>query len=104
MNMALFQVLITNTPSFPTAIRRVQSSVISRVLNTLQSYFQRQIELGRMRPCDIEMATRTFMGSIVAFLLLRHILQDERVRAMPVETFVDGITDIVLHGILPADK
>ena len=104
MNMALFKVLITNTPSFPTAIRRVQSRVISRVLNTLQSYFQRQIELERMRPCDTEMATRTFMGSIVAFLLLRHILQDERVRALPVETFVDGITDIVLHGILPADK
>ena len=104
MNMALFKVLITNTPSFPAAIHRVQSSVISRVLNTLQSYFQRQIELGRMRPCDTEMATRTFMGSIVAFLLLRHIVQDERVRALPVETFVDGITDIVLHGILPADK
>jgi AcrR family transcriptional regulator len=104
MNMALFKVLITNTPSFPTAIRRVQSRVISRVLNTLQNYFQRQIELGRMRPCDTEMATRTFMGSVVAFLLLRHILQDERMRALPVETFVDGITDIVLHGILPADK
>ncbi len=104
MNMALFKVVITNTPSFPAAIRRVQSSVISRILNTLQSYFQRQIELGRMRPCDTEMATRTFMGSIVAFLLLRHIVQDEVVRALPVETFVNGITDIVLHGVLPGDK
>jgi hypothetical protein len=96
--------MITNTPSFPAAIRHVESGVINRVLGMVQSYFQRQIELERMRPCDTEMATRTFMGSIVAFLLLRHILQDERVRALPVETFVDGITDIVLHGILPADK
>lgn len=104
MNTALFKVMITNTPSFPTAIRRVQSGVINRVLGTLQSYFQRQIELGRMRPCDTGMVTRTFMGSVVAFLLLRHVLQDERVRELSVEMFVNGITDVVLHGILPADK
>jgi hypothetical protein len=70
----------------------------------VQNYFQRQIELGLMRPCDTELVARTFMGSIVAFLLLRHILQDERGRELPVETFVNGMTDIVLHGILPADK
>ena len=104
MNLALFKIVLANTPSFPAAVRRVQSSVVSRVLGTVQSYFQHQIELGQMRPCDTEMATRTFMGSVVAFMLLRHILQDERGRALPVETFVDGITDIVLHGILPSDK
>jgi TetR/AcrR family transcriptional repressor of mexJK operon len=104
MNTALFKVVITNTPSFPTALRRVQSGVVNRVLNTVQGYFQRQIELGRMRPCDTEMATRTFMGSVVAFLLLRHVLQEERGRELSVETFADGVTDVILHGILPSDK
>jgi len=104
MNTALFKVMITNTPSFPATIRRVQSGVVNRVLGTVQSYFQHQIELGRMRPCDTEMVTRTFMGSVVAFLLLRHVLQDERGRELSVETFVDGVTDVVLHGILPSDK
>ena len=104
MNIALFKVVVTNTPSFPTAVRRVQSSVISRILNTLESYFQRQIELGRMRPCDTEMVTRTFMGSVVAFLLLRHVLQDERGRELSVEAFIEGVTDVILRGILPADK
>jgi hypothetical protein len=96
--------MITNTPSFPAAIRRVQAGVVNLVLSSLQNYFQRQIELGRMRPCDAEMVTRTFMGSVVAFLLLRHVLQEERGRGLSVETFVDGVTDVVLHGILPADK
>ena len=104
MNTALFKVVITNTPSFPTAIRRVQSGVINRVLGTLQDYFQRQIKLGRMRRCDTEMVTRTFMGSVMAFLLLRHILQDERGREISVEAFVTGVTDVILHGILSADK
>jgi len=104
MNTALFKVMITNTPSFPPAIRRIQSVVINRVLNTVQGYFQNQIELGRMRPCDTEIVVRTFMGSVVAFLLLRHVLQEERGRELSVGAFVDGVTDVVLRGILPADK
>jgi len=104
MNTALFKVMITNTPSFPAAVHRVQADVVNRVLGTVQNYFQRQIELGRMRPCDTEMVTRTFMGSVVAFLLLRHVLQDERGRELSVEAFVNGVADVILHGILPADK
>jgi hypothetical protein len=69
-------------------------------LRTLQGYFQRQIELGRVRPCDTEMVTRTFMGSLMAFLLLRHILRDERAQELEVEALVDGVADVVLRGIL----
>jgi len=78
--------------------------VINQILSTLQSYFQRQIEAGRMRPCNTEMATRTFMGSIVAYLLLKHVLQDPRAEELTVEQMVNGIADVVLRGILPADK
>jgi AcrR family transcriptional regulator len=101
MNNALFKVVITNTPSFPPAVRQVQTSVVNRVLKMMQSYFQRQIDVGRIRPCNTETVTRTFMGSIVAFLLLKHILQDKQAQELSVEVFVDGVTDVVLHGILP---
>jgi len=57
-----------------------------------------------MRPCNTEMVTRTFMGSVMAFLLLRHVLQMELGRELSVEAFVDGVTNVILHGILPADK
>jgi len=40
-------------------------------------------------------------GGIVAYLLLKHVFQDKLAQDVSVETFVDGITDIVLHGILP---
>ena len=104
MNNALFKVMITNVSSFPPAVREVRSNVISQVLGTLQGYFQKQIEAGHMRSCDTEMATRTFMGSIVAYLLLKHILQDQRAKELTVEEIVDGITNVMLHGILPQDK
>lgn len=104
MNVALFKIVLANTQSFPASVRQVQQQLISRVLATLQGYFQHQIDAGRMRPCDTEMVTRAFMGSLVAFLLLRHILQDARGREMAVETFVAGVADVVLHGILPAGR
>ena len=85
-------------------MRQVQSSVVSRVMGTVECYLQSQMALGRLRPCNTEIVTRTFMGSIAAFLLLRHVLQDERAQALPVEQVVDGITDVVLHGILPVDR
>ena len=104
MNTALFKVMIANTQALPAAVRQVQASVISRVMGTVESYLQSQIAIGRIRPCDTEMVTRTFMGGIMAFLLLRHVLQNERAQALPIEQVVGGITDVVLHGILPADK
>jgi len=100
-NTALFKIMITNAQSFPPAVRRVRSGVINRVLSTLQGYFQQQIETGHMRPCDTEMVARTFMGGIVAFLLLKHVLQDERAQELSVEKVVEGVAGTVLHGILP---
>jgi AcrR family transcriptional regulator len=100
MNAALFKTVIANTTSFPTSVRQMQTQVVGHVLRTLQGYFQRQIELGRVRPCDTEMVTRTFMGSLMAFLLLRHILRDERAQELEVEALVDGVADVVLRGIL----
>lgn len=104
MNKALFKLMVANAQAFPPTIHQARSNLINRVLTTLQSYLQRQIEAGRLRPCNTEMVARTFMGSIVAYLLLKHVLQEKLAQERSVETFVDGITDVVLHGILPTDK
>jgi TetR/AcrR family transcriptional repressor of mexJK operon len=104
MNAAMFKVMVANAQSFPEAVRQVRTNVIGLVLDTLQGYFQRQIDAGQMRPCDTGMVASTFMGSTIAFLLLRIVLQDKRAQDLSVEVFVDGITDVVLHGILPQDK
>ena len=104
MNNALFKLMVANAQSFPAAVRQVRSNIINRVLSTLQGYFQQQINAGRMRPCDTEMVARTFMGAIVAYLLLKHVLQEPFTQTRAVDAFVDGVTDVVLRGILPADK
>jgi TetR/AcrR family transcriptional regulator, mexJK operon transcriptional repressor len=101
MNAALFKTVLTNTPSFPAVVHDVQSRVIGQVLNTFQGYLQHQIDAGNLRPCNTEMVARTFMGSVVAFLMLRHILQDPRSQELAVDDVVNGIAEVVLRGILP---
>lgn len=101
MNAALFKTVLTNTPSFPAVVHDVQSHVIGQVLNTFQGYLQHQIDAGNLRPCNTEMVARTFMGSVVAFLMLRHILQDPRSQELAVDDVVNGIAEVVLRGILP---
>ncbi len=100
-NAALLKMLISNASTMPDAVRRVQSEVVGRVIGTLQRYFEIQIELGRVRRCNTEMAARTFMGGLLGYLLLRHILRDERAQALPLESLGEGIADVVLHGVLP---
>jgi TetR/AcrR family transcriptional regulator, mexJK operon transcriptional repressor len=101
MNTALFKMVLTNMPSVPAVVNEVQSRMIGQVSGTLQNYLQRQIDAGKIRPCNTEMVARTFMGSMVAFLLLRHILQDPRSQELAVDDAVNGIAEVVLHGILP---
>jgi hypothetical protein len=69
----------------------------------LQDYLQRQVDTGRIRPCNTEMVARTFMGGVVAFLMLRHILEDPRSQELAVADVVNGIAEVVLLGIVPDD-
>ena len=104
MNAALFKLVVTNAQSFPPSVRKTQADRLNQMLDLVQGYFRHQIDAGRMHPCDTEMAARTFMGSLVAFLLTRHVLRNERTLALSTETVVKGITDIVLRGSLPLQQ
>ncbi len=73
--------------------------VIMRVLGFLQVYFERQIELGRLRPHDVMASSRAFMGllvpqafGIVFFPILREAGSDD-------EAYIAAIIDIFLTGL-----
>jgi AcrR family transcriptional regulator len=99
-NLALFKMLLTNTLATPAMMHPVQAQLVGRVLGLLDDYFRNQIVAGRLRPCNTELVARTFMGGIFGYLMLKHILQEPRSVALPVETLVEGVSDVVLHGIL----
>lgn len=100
-NLALFKMVVANTISLPAAVRRLRSQLITGVLGTIRSYLDQQVALGRLRAGDTEMMARTFLGSLMAYLVLRYIFEDEQAQALPPDRLVDGVIDVVLHGILP---
>jgi len=73
--------------------------VMMRVLGFLQVYFERQIEMGRLRPHDVMASSRAFMGllvpqafGIVLFPILRETGPDD-------EAYIAVIIDIFLTGL-----
>jgi len=100
-NLALFKMVVANTVSLPAVVRQLQSRVVAGVLGTVQAYLEQQVALGRMRPCDTEMVARAFIGSLLAYVVSRHILKDPLAQQVPQDRLVEGVVDVVLHGILP---
>jgi AcrR family transcriptional regulator len=100
-NTALFKMMLANSHALPAEVHRVQAHLVGSVLAILRDYLEGQIAAGRIRPCNTEMVARTFMGSIVAYLMLKHVLQDPASAALPAETLIAGVSDVILRGILP---
>lgn len=100
-NLALFKMVITHTVGAPGLVRQIQAQVIEHVLGTVTTYFEGQQAAGRLRAVDAEMITRTFIGSLMAYMILKHIMQDPSTIALSIEKFAAGMTDVVLRGILP---
>jgi TetR/AcrR family transcriptional repressor of mexJK operon len=103
-NLALFKMVITHTAGIPALVRQIQTQVIERVMGTVTGYFEGQRASGRMREIDAEMVTRTFIGSLMAYMVLKHIMQDPSTIALSPEKFIAGVADVLLRGILPCSE
>jgi AcrR family transcriptional regulator len=75
------------------------ASVQKMMLTFFSGYLQRQIDLGVLRPCDTQSATRIFIGSLLAYVMsseVFHWLKDglptpEIYATQAVETFLNGM-------------
>jgi TetR/AcrR family transcriptional repressor of mexJK operon len=99
-NTALFKMMLANVQATPAMMRRVQTQLVGRVLGLLDDYLQRQVVAGRIRPCNTEIVTRTFMGGIFGYLMLKHILGDPDTISLSPDALIDGVSAVVLRGIL----
>lgn len=91
----------------PEALRRpeiadlISSRIIGRVLAFLESYFARQVELGRLRTHDVQISARAFVGMTLPRLggkMLFHALEIEGVSD---EAYVEAIISMFLDGLRP---
>src|SRR5713226_9257882 len=72
------------------------------VLNFLERYLARQIELGRLRQHDPRAAARAFMGMLVVYVLGREVFPAIGAGFPAAETYAHEVTAIFLNGLADA--
>src|SRR5712691_2612224 len=69
------------------------------VLNFLERYLSRQIELGRLRQHDPRAAARAFMGMLVVYVLGREVFPAIGAGFPSAENYASEVTRIFLRGL-----
>ncbi len=72
------------------------------VVNFLERYLARQIELGRLRPHDPRAAARAFMGMLVVYVLGREVFPVIGAGFPSAERYAKEVTAIFLNGLATA--
>lgn len=67
----------------------------------LETYLQKQMDLGVLRPADASLAAQTFMGGVMGFILRRQLLHDPMALKYSREEVVNHLVDSTLQGLSP---
>src|SRR6266567_4493240 len=74
---------------------------IQRVMGFLTSYLESKMEAGELRRSDASLAAQVFLGSVMGFVLRRHIIRDPLALQYTPEQIADAIVDTLFSGIAP---
>jgi len=82
-------------------ITHTVAGFLERVVGFLTSYLESKMETGELRRSDASLAAQVFLGSVMGFVLRRHIIHDPQVLQYTPEQIADAIVDTVFSGIAP---
>ena len=68
------------------------------VIKALAAYFERQMQLGKLRQMDAEVLARTLLGAVHHFAMTRILLEEGDGSVVPEGMFVRGLADLLLNG------
>ncbi|HEX6796837.1 MAG TPA: TetR/AcrR family transcriptional regulator [Ktedonobacterales bacterium] len=75
--------------------------VIGRVLGFIETYLTRQIALGRLRPHDVRVGARAFVGMILPQLGGKTFLPALRAGDLTDEAYIEAVATLFLSGLRP---
>jgi AcrR family transcriptional regulator len=78
----------------------IVAGVFERLIGFLTSYFESKMETGELRPSDASLAAQVFIGSMIGFLLRRHIIRDPLALQYSHEQIADAVVETVLTGLV----
>jgi len=88
--------IVHNPELTPTA-----AGFIQRVMEFLTSYFESKMEAGELRRSNASLTAQVFLGSVMGFVLRRHIMRDPLALQYTPEQIANAIVDTVFTGIAP---
>jgi len=77
------------------------AAFLQRILGFLTSYLESKMETGELRRADASLTAQVFLGSMIGFVLRRHIIRDSLALQYSHEQIADAIAETVLTGLTP---
>jgi AcrR family transcriptional regulator len=98
-NLAILRMLIGEAIRFPQIAEMFYKQAARRLLGLLSQYLQHQVDLGRLRPHNTQIAARSFLGMFVVNVVTRELMRDPEMQATTDEQLVATALDIFLGGL-----
>jgi AcrR family transcriptional regulator len=97
-SVQFFKIVLSEVPrNTEMAINTAENLILA--LNYMVSYFDRQIELGRLRPHNTQSSARSFFGSFIVYMLSREIFPPLRAGLPEKEEYVENMVRIFIKGL-----
>jgi AcrR family transcriptional regulator len=77
------------------------ANVLGDIVTSLSSYLAVCMERGEIRQADSLLVAQTFIGSVMAFVLRRHVLHDPLALQYSQQQIADIVVTTMLEGLLP---
>ncbi len=101
LTVAIGKIVISEVLRHPELAKVINEIGPGRALNALAAYLERQMELGRLRRTDPQVAARMLIGPIIGYLLARNVLNQPEARAIAATDLVAETIALFLRGMMP---
>ena len=92
--VALLRIIIADSGRFPELGRVFVQTVEKPNLDFLKQYFATHPQL---QIADPEVAARTFIGTLIHFVIVQNLLHSEDILPMECDRLVDGLLNLIIH-------
>ena len=94
----LFRIFIAEAPREPDTASGIGDAVLA-ALRFFTAYLLRQIELGRLRPHNVQASARSFMGGLIVYVMGRSLFSPLRTGLPEPDVYVSEVVRIFLEGL-----
>lgn len=101
--IGLFKIILGESIRRPMVADMINTVGPGRAFAFLRGYLERQMEAGNLRRMDAGAAARSFIGPLLAFVMMREVFRQPDSLSLSPEAMVDTAITIFLEGMEPGE-